>query len=93
MPLSFGNDEEALRAVGSGVVVIDRSHGGRIRLTGDDRLAFLHGQSTADITSLEPGQGTDTVNHPVRGQDLQGRRGSNLGLGLQLCTLLFVCCM
>ncbi|GAB4818080.1 hypothetical protein N2152v2_005126 [Parachlorella kessleri] len=61
VPTSYGNDEAALRALGSGVVVVDRSHCGRVRLTGEDRLAFLHGQSTADITSMEPGQGTDTV--------------------------------
>jgi hypothetical protein len=61
VPESFGNDEEALRALGSGAVVVDRSHCGRIRLSGEDRLSFLHGQSTADMQALRPGQGTDTV--------------------------------
>jgi hypothetical protein len=41
-------------------VVVDRSHWGRLRLAGDDRLAFLHGQSTNDINALTPGTGCDT---------------------------------
>lgn len=42
-------------------VVADRSHWGRLRLGGEGRLAFLHGQSTADIAALQPGSGCDTV--------------------------------
>lgn len=42
-------------------VVADRSHWGRLRLSGEGRLAFLHGQSTADIQALQPGSGCDTV--------------------------------
>lgn len=45
----------------SGVAIADRSTCGRIRVSGDDRLSFLHGQSTADINALKPGQGCDTV--------------------------------
>ena len=45
----------------AGAVLVDRSRWGRIRVSGDDRLRFLHGQSTADFLSLAPGQGTDTV--------------------------------
>ncbi len=41
--------------------VAGRSHWGRIRVSGDDRATFLHGQSTADITALSPGEGCDTV--------------------------------
>lgn len=40
---------------------MDRSHWGRLRLAGDDRLSFLHGQSTNDIQALQPGAGCDTV--------------------------------
>lgn len=39
----------------------NRSHWGRLRVSGDDKATFLHGQSTADITALLPGQGCDTV--------------------------------
>eukprot|EP00250_Pteridium_aquilinum_P010951 c19739_g1_i1 orf=96-1382(+) len=58
---SFGNGEEALEAVRSGVAVVEMSHGGRLRVSGDDRIRFLHNQSTADFQSLNEGQGCDTV--------------------------------
>ena len=57
----FGNDDEAADALQSGVAVIDRSHWGRLRITGDDHLTFLHGQSTADFTHLKQGEGCETV--------------------------------
>ncbi|MEA5466759.1 CAF17-like 4Fe-4S cluster assembly/insertion protein YgfZ [Leptothoe sp. PORK10 BA2] len=40
---------------------IDRSHWGRIEVTGADRLRFLHNQSTNNFQQLSPGQGCDTV--------------------------------
>ncbi len=39
----------------------DRSHWGRLVITGGDRLRFLHNQSTNDFQKLQPGQGCDTV--------------------------------
>ena len=45
----------------AGVVLVDRSHWGRLRVSGADRLKFLHGQSTAHFLGLQPGQGMDTV--------------------------------
>ncbi len=45
----------------AGVVLVDRSHWGRIRVSGADRLKFLHGQSTAEFLGQQPGQGLDTV--------------------------------
>lgn len=61
VPLSFGNDELALAASQTGVALADRSHWGRIRVSDDDRLQFLHNQSTNDFKKLKPGQGCDTV--------------------------------
>ncbi|GLT42751.1 hypothetical protein SLA2020_167360 [Shorea laevis] len=58
---TFDNDEEALDAFDNGVVVVDLSHFGRIRVSGDDRIQFLHNQSTADFDCLQEGQGCDTV--------------------------------
>ncbi|XP_058731583.1 putative transferase At1g60990, chloroplastic [Vicia villosa] len=58
---TFRNDEEALDAADNGVVVVDLSHFGRIRVSGDDRVKFLHNQSTANFESLQAGQGCDTV--------------------------------
>ncbi|CAL5329734.1 unnamed protein product [Camellia sinensis] len=58
---TFDNDDEALDAVENGVVVVDLSHFGRIRVSGEDRIHFLHNQSTANFESLHEGQGCDTV--------------------------------
>ena len=54
-------DVNAIQSVQEGVVVSDRSHWGCIRISNDDRLRFLHNQSTNDFESLKPGQGCDTV--------------------------------
>ncbi|KAL0856852.1 hypothetical protein Bca101_062006 [Brassica carinata] len=58
---SFDNDDEALDAFDNGVVVVDLSHFGRIRVSGDDRVHFLHNQTTANFECLNEGQGCDTV--------------------------------
>jgi tRNA-modifying protein YgfZ len=54
-------DLNAIQAVEEGVTVSDRSHWGCIRISDEDRLRFLHNQSTNDFESLKPGQGCDTV--------------------------------
>ena len=41
--------------------LFDRSDWGRIRLTGADRVRFLHNQTTNNIETLSPGQGCHTV--------------------------------
>ena len=38
-----------------------RSHWGRLRITGRDRLSFLHGLSTANLMELRPGEQKETV--------------------------------
>ncbi|CAG9467051.1 unnamed protein product [Pedinophyceae sp. YPF-701] len=58
---SFGNDASALEALDNGVVLLDLSHWGRLRLSGGGRKAFLHGQTTNDINSLQKGQSRETV--------------------------------
>ena len=72
IPLSFGNDEAALQAVETGVALCDRSHWGRIRVSGADRLRFLHNQTTNQLEQSQPGQGCDTVfvNSTARTLDL-----------------------
>lgn len=59
--VSFGNELDALLAAREGVALCDRSHWGRILVSDDDRLRFLHNQSTNDFQSLKPGTGCDTV--------------------------------
>lgn len=58
---TFGNDAEAIAAAQSGVALYDRSHWGRLEVSDDDRIRFLHNQSTNNFESLKPGQGCDTV--------------------------------
>jgi tRNA-modifying protein YgfZ len=50
-----------LEAARSGVAIYDRSSWGLIELTGDDRIRFLHNQTTNHINLLKPGQGCDTI--------------------------------
>lgn len=61
VPASFGNDAAALQAARQGVALCDRSHWGLLKLSGDDKVRFLHNQSTNDFQRLKPGQGCDTV--------------------------------
>lgn len=60
-PSSFGNDQKAIAAAYTGVTLCDRSGWGLLKLSGEDRLRFLHNQTTNDISQLSPGQGVDTV--------------------------------
>ena len=60
-PASFGNDAAAIQAARQGVALVDLSHWGRLKISGDDRLRYLHNQSTNDFQRLKPGQGCDTV--------------------------------
>ncbi|WRH68029.1 MAG: hypothetical protein RSE13_07035 [Planktothrix sp. GU0601_MAG3] len=61
IPISFGNDTEAITATKQGVAIYDRSHWGLLKISGADRLRFLHNQSTNSIQSFKPGEGCDTV--------------------------------
>jgi glycine cleavage system aminomethyltransferase T len=54
VPVSFGNDAAALAAARDSVAICDRSHWGRIQVSGGDRLRFLHNQSTNDFERLNP---------------------------------------
>ena len=58
---SFSNDDQALEAVKEGVAMCDRTHWGRLQVSDQDRLAFLHNQSTNNLKILKPGEGCETV--------------------------------
>lgn len=45
----------------STIAFIDRSHWGRLQVTGADRLRFLHNQTTNAFQQLSPGEGCETV--------------------------------
>ena len=49
------------RAARRHAVVVDRSHEGRIRATGRDRLDLLNRMSTNDLTQMEAGEARPTV--------------------------------
>ncbi|OIP69235.1 MAG: folate-binding protein YgfZ [Oscillatoriales cyanobacterium CG2_30_40_61] len=61
IPISFDNDAEAIAATKQGVAIYDRSHWGLFKISGADRLRFLHNQSTNSIQNFKPGEGCDTV--------------------------------
>lgn len=61
IPFSFGNDAAAFTAAKESVALIDRSHWGVIELSGDDRLRFIHNQTTNAFQQRQPGEGCDTV--------------------------------
>ncbi|BBD55631.1 CAF17-like 4Fe-4S cluster assembly/insertion protein YgfZ [Planktothrix agardhii] len=61
VPMSFGNQAEAITATKQGVAIYDRSYWGLLKISGADRLRFLHNQSTNSIQSFKPGEGCDTV--------------------------------
>ena len=63
MPTSTIDDKDAaaIQAARVGVAICDRTAWGRIKVAGDDRLNFLHNQSTNNFQILKPGQGCDTV--------------------------------
>lgn len=61
VPQQFGQDAAARQAIAAGVALCDRSHWGRLRVGGGDRLRFLHNQTTHAMEPLQPGQSCDTV--------------------------------
>jgi len=63
MLTSATNNQNAnpIQLIKEGVSISDRSHWGCIRVSDDDRLRFLHNQSTNNFQVLKPGQGCDTV--------------------------------
>src|SRR4029079_669914 len=61
VPRHYGSAVEEFHAAHRGAVVIRRSHEGRLRITGRDRLDLLHRMATNDVNSLEPGAALETV--------------------------------
>ena len=61
MPTGYGDPVAELAALSSGAGLVDRSHVGRLRITGADALDLLNRLSTNKLESLPPGQGLPTV--------------------------------
>ncbi len=61
IPLHYGDQAAELAAAREAAALLDRSHEGRLSLTGRDRLALLQRMSTNDVAALQPGQGAPTL--------------------------------
>ncbi len=57
----YGDPFAEQRGLSLGVGLVDRSHRGIIRITGPDRLSWLHSLSTADLEHLQPGRATQAL--------------------------------
>jgi folate-binding protein YgfZ len=57
LPRHYGDVVAEHAAARDGVGVVDRSHVGKVTVTGRDRQAFLQGMLSNEIKSLSPGQG------------------------------------
>jgi folate-binding protein YgfZ len=57
LPLAYAGARAEHAAARRGTAFFDRSHQGRLRLTGRKRLDLLHRLSTQDLRALAPGQG------------------------------------
>ena len=73
----YGDPVREQRALERGVGRVDLSHRGVLRVTGPDRLTWLHSLTTQHLLGLAPGQGTTTlvlspqghVEHALHGVD------------------------
>jgi len=61
VPLTFNHDSFSITKVFDGALMCDRTSCGIIEITGDDRLSFIHNQTTNKIQSLKSGEGCYTV--------------------------------
>lgn len=61
IPLHFGDLAAEYRAALDAAVLMDRSHEGRLVMTGRDRLAIAHRISTNDLERLRAGEGAPTI--------------------------------
>ncbi|MFN8378588.1 MAG: glycine cleavage system protein T [Anaerolineae bacterium] len=61
IPLDYGDQAAEFSAARDTVVLMDRSHEGRLSLRGADRLALVQRMSTNDILSLKADEATPTI--------------------------------
>src|SRR5258705_11658730 len=57
----YGNPNAEQRALAAGTGMTDRSHRGVVRITGPDRLSWLHSLTTQHLEHLEPGQPAEAL--------------------------------
>ena len=84
VPAHYGNAEAEHAAVRRGVGIMDLSHRGKIRVTGDDRVKWLQSIISNDILPLATGQGICTSALTHKGKMLSYFREYQLGESLML---------
>src|SRR5437762_13261933 len=57
----YGDPFAEQRALARSAGVVDRSHHGVLRITGEDRLSWLHSLTTQDTEHLAPGLATQAL--------------------------------
>src|SRR5215467_9151055 len=57
----YGDPYAEQRALAQGSGQVDRSNRGVVRITGPDRLTWLHSLTTQDLEHLEPGVATEAL--------------------------------
>ncbi len=57
----YGNPYAEQRALAAGTGMVDRSHRGVVRVTGPDRLSWVHSLTTQHLEHLEPGQSAEAL--------------------------------
>ena len=64
----YGDTDTEAMAVHTEAAILDLSHRGKIKVTGKDAAALIHGQTTNDIKKLKTGEGCHTVmiNHKAK---------------------------
>lgn len=61
VPLHYGGLEREYRAATHAAVLMERSHEGRLIVTGRDRLEIMHRISTNDLVTIPVGEGRPTI--------------------------------
>jgi folate-binding protein YgfZ len=60
MPLHFSTMADEYHQARTGAVLFDRSHHGKIQVSGPDAPTFLHNLCSNDVKSLKPGSGCES---------------------------------
>ncbi len=86
IPLHFGDIAKEYSAGLNQAIFLDRSHEGRIAVTGDDRFEFLNRMSTNNMLNFQQGEGRPTIFTTAHGRILDRVIAYNQGESLLLIT-------
>ncbi|MBF8267705.1 MAG: folate-binding protein YgfZ [Dehalococcoidia bacterium] len=86
LPKSYGKTADEYRAARKAIALADRSHFGRLRITGADGLDLLNRLSTNRLIGMRPGEGASTVLTTNQGRIIDLLLVINRGDGLLVLT-------